>query len=99
MSKPKTGAQLITAERKRQITKELWCEDHDDTHGEGELAYAARCYALPNISEKTNPPMDWPWQDDDWKPKDDPIRNLVRAGALIAAEIDRLQRGLKVVSK
>lgn len=32
------------------------------------------------------------WRLGDWKPSDDPIRNLVKAGALIAAEIDRLQR-------
>ncbi len=32
----------------------------------------------------------WPWFDG-WKPDlSDPIRNLVKAGALIAAEIDRL---------
>lgn len=35
---------------------------------------------------------DWPWEDAAWKPVDDPIRNLVKAGALIAAEIDRLLR-------
>lgn len=35
---------------------------------------------------------DWPWHSSWWKPSDDPIRNLVKAGALIAAEIDRLQR-------
>ena len=35
----------------------------------------------------------WPWDMKWWKPSDeDPIRNLVKAGALIAAEIDRLQR-------
>lgn len=34
----------------------------------------------------------WPWTEKDWKPSDDPIRNLVKAGALIAAEIDRIQR-------
>jgi hypothetical protein len=34
----------------------------------------------------------WPWDQDWWKPSPDPIRNLVKAGALIAAEIDRLQR-------
>jgi hypothetical protein len=35
--------------------------------------------------------VQWPvgW---DWKPDDDPVRNLVKAGALIAAEIDRLLR-------
>ena len=33
----------------------------------------------------------WPWDGGYWNPKDR-ISNLVRAGALIAAEIDRLQR-------
>jgi hypothetical protein len=39
-------------------------------------------------------PRPWPpsWSYNWWKPSDDPIRNLVKAGALIAAEIDRLQR-------
>lgn len=34
----------------------------------------------------------WPWDYKWWKPSDDPIKNLVKAGALIAAEIDRLQK-------
>jgi hypothetical protein len=33
----------------------------------------------------------WPWRREWWKPKD-PRRNLVRAGALILAEIERLDR-------
>lgn len=33
----------------------------------------------------------WPWSSQWWKPKD-PRRDLVRAGALIVAEIDRLDR-------
>lgn len=32
----------------------------------------------------------WPWDNKWWKPSDDPIKNLIKAGALIAAEIDRL---------
>lgn len=36
-------------------------------------------------------PNSWPWEEQWWKPKD-PLRDLIRAGALIAAEIDRLQR-------
>lgn len=32
----------------------------------------------------------WPWEIESWKPSSDPIRNLEKAGALIAAEIDRL---------
>jgi hypothetical protein len=38
------------------------------------------------------PRFDWPWDASWWKPSNDPVRNLVKAGALIAAEIDRLQR-------
>jgi hypothetical protein len=34
----------------------------------------------------------WPWLPRDWKPTNDPIRNLVKAVSLIAAEIDRLVR-------
>jgi len=34
----------------------------------------------------------WPWDNKWWKPSTDKIRNLVKAGALIAAEIERLQR-------
>lgn len=35
----------------------------------------------------------WPWDKSWWKPTpDDRIRELIKAGALIAAEIDRLQR-------
>jgi hypothetical protein len=34
----------------------------------------------------------WPWDNKYWKPSEDKVRNLVKAGALIAAEIDRLQR-------
>lgn len=37
-------------------------------------------------------PIDWPWADSWWKPSTDPVRNLVKAGALVAAEIDRYQR-------
>ena len=38
-------------------------------------------------------PRDWPWDADWWKPTTgDRVRELVKAGALLAAEIDRLQR-------
>ena len=45
----------------------------------------------PDLYRSEACPDDWPWSDKWWKPKDK-IRDLVRAGALIAAEIDRLQR-------
>lgn len=95
------GAGLIAIERNRQITEENWDDGHDDEHDQGQMADAAACYAInPRNREmaKWHPtrgrPAHWPWDDEWWKPcPDDRIHELVKAGALIAAEIDRLLRG------
>ncbi len=84
-----TGVGLIEQERQRQIEREGWGAAHDDTHSNGEMARAAACYVMHGIRTKHRPR--WPWGREWWKPKDR-IRDLVRAGALIAAEIDRLLR-------
>lgn len=87
------GAELISAERERQILKEGWNATHDDNeHGDGELVYAAICYAGTHPDGDNIEPEDWPWHSKWWKPSMDQVRNLVKAGALIAAEIDRLLR-------
>lgn len=85
----------IAAERHRQIESEGWKPEHDDEHGLGELAGAAAAYAMaddfPNKAAEL-----WPWEigadgKNWWKPSDR-RRNLVKAGALIVAEIERLDR-------
>jgi hypothetical protein len=78
----------IADERERQKAVEGWAEAHDDEHTDQSLARAAACYANPRIA-----PDMWPasWHLAWWKPKDH-RRNLVRAGALIVAEIERLDR-------
>lgn len=84
----------VAGERARQIETEGWTTAHDDQHDEGELAAAAACYALSvtrNAEEPPPPPPMWPWDAEWWKPQDR-RRNLVRAGALIVAEIERLDR-------
>lgn len=82
---------LIAAERERQIDVEGRDELHDSEHIFGEIARAAACYAFPpEIGSRTE---HWPWEWHNWKPTpDDRIRELVKAGALIVAEIERLQR-------
>lgn len=41
-------------------------------------------------------PAEWPWDEMLWKPTpDDRIRELAKAGALIATEIDRLLADLQ----
>lgn len=80
------GVTLIAAERARQVSKEGWDSGHDDEHDDGSIAKAAACYALGSN-------LHWPWSFEWWKPTpNDRRRELVKAGALIAAEIDRLNR-------
>lgn len=94
----KTGIELIAAERQRQIEVEGWTPDHDAEHADSEMADAAMCYIGTTVNEFTEysselskAPYAWPWDTKWWKPSNDPVRNLVKAGALIAAEIDRIQ--------
>lgn len=87
-----TGIERIAAERQRQIEQEGWTPEHDATHRYGELIEAAECYTYAARTGILHPPQGWPWEPSWWKPSADPIRNLEKAGALIAAEIDRLQR-------
>lgn len=102
----KTGAELIADERKRQIEVEGWSAEHDAQYNNYELINAALCYCQPESTrtydrlwkglespdDSTIPPVFWPWAKEWWKPSpDDRIRELTKAGALIAAEIDRLQ--------
>lgn len=101
-----TGSERIHAERMRQMLDEGWTAAHDDEYPPGKLSLAGICYAAQQAdlsaafietdqdigTASEGPPWQWPFDESWWKPSDDPIRNLEKAGALIAAEIDRLQR-------
>lgn len=100
-----TVIEEIAAERQRQMDAEGWTPEHDDAHSKGELAQAAGVYALAAGSHDYRwvlqglPVNDylaaamklWPWHKSWWKPTDR-RRDLVKAGALIVAEIERLDR-------
>ena len=89
----------VVTERRRQIEVENWVPAHDDKHKHGELSAAAVCYAMHASNELNpddpfdlaNPPAWWPWATSWWKPKD-VRRDLVRAAALLLAEIERFDR-------
>jgi hypothetical protein len=81
----------IAAERQRQIETEGWTPEHDDEHGKGELADAAACYAHGELIRDEADGFLWPWDEDWWKPSDR-RRELIKAGALIVAEIERIDR-------
>jgi len=91
----KSGVELIDVERARQMRVEGWTLEHDDEHDDGSLAAAASCLA----AEGTDAEFIWPGYELSWikvlrdkHATSDRMRQLVIAGALIAAEIDRLRR-------
>lgn len=86
----------VLAERRRQVEQEGWTPQHDDEHDDGVMARAAACYALydlgvPGATMLENGVRLWPWNWSWLKPKGN-RENLVRSGALILAEIERLDR-------
>lgn len=91
----------VLAERKRQVEEEGWTPGHDDQHRDGSMALAAAVYALIGSSDgrhrgdnEQTPSITeilWPWDWSWFKPKSRRC-NLIRAAALLLAEIERLDR-------
>jgi hypothetical protein len=94
------AARDVLSERQRQVSIEDWTPEHDDAHPCGEIAAFAALYAMPSAAR------DWPATEtgygdtfgaalcpEDWQPKfGDRRRELVKAGALVLAEIERMDR-------
>ncbi|MFY3654224.1 hypothetical protein ACOTEO_29365 [Achromobacter xylosoxidans] len=88
------AARDVLAERQRQISVEGRTPAHDDQYTAGDMASAAACYAAQgrhHYPEPGRPGPSWPWAAEWWKPSTY-RRNLEKAGALILAEIERLDR-------
>ncbi|KAB2788159.1 hypothetical protein F9K97_03380 [Brucella anthropi] len=97
----------VLSERRRQVEVEGWKPEHDDQHTDFSLARAAAVYALCAAVDSSNRSvMDnfqnvdtvphpirklWPWNQN-WLKPTSRRRDLVKAGALIKAEIERLDR-------
>lgn len=93
---PTEAAKDVLAERQRQISVEGWTPEHDDEHSFGELARAGAAYAAQSLCAEDaeldcGPPRWWPWDRSWWKPSGR-RQMLVKAGALVLAEIERLDR-------
>lgn len=99
-----TVIEEIAAERDRQVSVEGWTPENDDGHDNGEMASAAACYATPgdcregvykgrigHVSWSGGSPREWPLDIKWWKPTT-ARRDLIKAAALIVAEIERLDR-------
>ncbi|MBB4145863.1 hypothetical protein GGQ72_004429, partial [Rhizobium rhizoryzae] len=98
----------VLDERLRQQSVEGWSLEHDDAHSSGEMAAAAATYAYSTtLSDRHRQYVSgiysiensailrdlWPasWAKSWWKPTDR-RRDLVKAAALLVAEIERLDR-------
>ncbi len=94
----------VLAERQRQKDVEGWTTEHDDEHATGAMARAAAVYAVVGSSDGRNITDDgsthsvierlWPW-DWSWFKANGRRRNLVKSGALVLAEIERIDRAAK----
>ena len=89
-----SGVELICMERERQIKEKGYTDEHDDNEIKESLVHAAVCYAIPyGPTRSVYANTFYPWGEDTFNPTpDNRIKELFKAGALIAAEIDRLQR-------
>ena len=99
-----TGIELIAEKARTNREHKGYTAAHDDEHVLGELSQAGAAYAKVASAQCRGAEAvefdadmmvsegEWPFEPESWKPSDDPMRNLVHAGALIVAEIERLQR-------
>ena len=97
--------QSVLAERIRQIQVHCFYPEQDEEYVNGDLAQAGACYAIEAAKQAPETedamrlvPEAWPWMAASWRPHDQ-RRNLVKAGALILAEIDRLDRAAAFAQK
>lgn len=88
----------VVAERQRQQSVEGWTPEHDNAYQNSELADAAACYAIHAHNQGFSTPAHWPWSPDWWK-QSGARRDLVKAGALILAEIERIDRAAGICIK
>lgn len=96
----------VVRERVRQVQDEGYSVEHDDHHTKGELAAAAASYQgeatvqvcdrhsdRPTSSRATGLlPYFWPWHAEEWRPAENPRRNVEIGLALGLAELERLIR-------
>lgn len=100
------AARDVLAERTRQVEVEGFNSTHDAMNRPGTLAMASASYAVAASyasaglfpMPKGKPPTSWPWDATWWKPGD-ARRSLVKAGALILAEIERIDRAARTGGK
>jgi hypothetical protein len=96
-SQQSRGTLDVLAERRRQIEVEEFDASHDDMATKGQLATAAACYVIHASHLGSELESFWPWDMSWWKPSGR-RHDLVKAAALILAEIDRIDRAVDALT-
>lgn len=92
----------VAAERHRQISGEAYSLDHDDSLIPGDLARGAAAYALSGAIQEPLSRLRmrewtasvWPWDRNLFRPTQ-PRRDLIKAAAMLIAEIGRFDRAAR----
>lgn len=83
-----TAIDLVKEEREKQINKYGYTAVHDRQHHNKAVLYGALAYLNSTIYSSTAGIEDWPFEKESFKPEGD-VKNLVKAAAMIIAEIDK----------
>lgn len=85
------AARDVITERQRQMSAEGYSLERDDLYVKCEMADAAAAYTTCAGRPRSMTTL-WPWGQSTFKPSSDRRRDLVKATALLLAEIERLDR-------
>ena len=83
-----TAINLVKEEREKQINKHGYTVAYDRQHHDKAVLHGALAYLNSTIYSSTVGIEDWPFEKESFKPEGD-IKNLVKAAAMIIAEIDK----------
>ena len=81
----------IRKERERQVTDEGFLTENDDKYAQLQLIKATIAYCVSATDDRLSAMCWWPWHEGTFKPTT-PRRDLIKAAALLVAEIERLDR-------
>jgi len=85
------GIEIIKEAREKQINKYGYTPEHDRMYQSNQLLFGALAYLNAALFGKSVGEEDWPFDTKYFKGGTNFVEDLSKAGAFIAAEIDRIK--------